>query len=91
MPECFLIDERDPEPVRATLCFDIDSKEGERRLRECLNAPNVRGVLTAYDGWLRMIEKHSNRDDVATLIEARRMLWSIARENDVNIWEDQDG
>lgn len=43
----------EPESVYATLHFNLEQSEGERRLRECLDAPNVKAAVSAFVEWLR--------------------------------------
>jgi hypothetical protein len=45
--------------VCANLVFDLTDPEGERRLRECLDALQVKMVLWGLDQWLREQVKYA--------------------------------
>ena len=75
-------------PVYAILHFDLEEPEGERRLRECLDAPNVKSALRELDQWLRGQIKHTDREDVDTLQEARDRLWVALGDHGVNLDDD---
>ena len=72
-------------PVYAILHFGLEDGEGERRLRECLDAPQVRSALWEYDNWLRGQIKHADRVE---LQPARDKLFEIFNEHDVSVWEE---
>jgi hypothetical protein len=50
-------------PVFANIVFDLTEPEGERRLREMLDAPKMKLVLWEFDQWLRNQLKYSESPD----------------------------
>ena len=67
-----------PSPVTATLRFDLESHEGERRLRECLDAGEAREAVREFNKWLRDTIKWGCDDNPARadhLQEARDKLY----------------
>ena len=81
-------EDMDMTPVYATLHFYYDDPDSMRRMKECMDAPNVRSLLFDYDQWLRDQIKYHERPDEAGLQAARDMLWKIADENGIDIWEE---
>ena len=69
----------------ATLGFNLDTPDGERRLRECLNAPTYLAALCDLDNWLRDKIKHY---DIVELQPARDKLWEILGGHGIDIWEE---
>ena len=74
-------------PVTATLHFNLETYEGERRLKECLDAPALRAIILELDNWLREQSKHHDiyKVDVG---EVRECINLIAESHGVDIWED---
>ena len=68
-----------------TYTFDLENPEGERRLRECLDAPKVKSALWEFDQWLRNQLKHYDRDDAEGLQAARDALWTVFTEHGVDL------
>ena len=56
-------------PVYAILHFDLEDEEGERRLRECLDAPKVMSAIDEYARWLRNKVKYGDDDAAEKLTE----------------------
>jgi hypothetical protein len=73
--------------VYATLHFDLDNPEGERRLRECLDAPRVKLVLWHLNEWLRSEVKYQELSDdvVDTLNVVRSEIIDLCDEYNVNL------
>ncbi len=71
----------------ATLHFDLDTHEGERRLKECIDAPLFKATLTDLDEWLRELSKHHDIRSVDTG-EVRERINIIAEGHGIDIWED---
>jgi len=71
-----------------TWTFYIDDPEGERRLRECLNAPRVRSALWRFDQDLRSRWKYGeDSEQMMTVEQVRELLWEILNENNVDLEE----
>jgi hypothetical protein len=79
--------EYDMSEVLATLHFDLETHEGERRLRECLDAPAFRATLVELDEWLRQQSKYHDvfKVDVGSV---RKRINLIAEGHGIDIWED---
>jgi hypothetical protein len=76
----------DSTPVYALLHFDLEDPEGERRLRECLDAPKVLGAVHAYAEWLRSKIRYSGDDDAdPKLTAAWNNLFQAFSDHDVNV------
>jgi hypothetical protein len=71
----------------ATLHFDLDTHEGERRLKECIEAPALRGTLLELDEWLRQQSKYHDiyKIDIGVV---RERINLIAEGHGIDIWED---
>ena len=78
-------DDELPPAALDTIHFNLDTQEGKRRLRECLDAPNVKEALCEFDRWLRNQVKHTDREDVETLQEVRDRLWVELGSHGVNL------
>ena len=74
----------------AAVVFDLMTPEGERRLRECMNAPRVITAISDYAEWLHGKIKYGGEDDAdEKLTEAWNRLHGAFRDNGVNLpgWE----
>ena len=72
----------------ALLHFDLDDDdgEGERRLRECLDAPKVLRAVEDYTLWLRNRIKYGGEDDAdEKLTEAWNKLFKCFEDSGVRI------
>ena len=77
-------------PAYAILHFDLEALEGERRLRECLDAPNVLRAVRDFERWWRSAaETNSMKEKRETLETARDVLFACFADNDVTVpgWE----
>ena len=81
----------------AALTFNLDDPEGERRLRECLDAPKWKSALREFDQWLRNRIKYNDADlperqvpdeGIEWLQFARDELWKRSAVNGIEIWEE---
>jgi hypothetical protein len=75
-------------PVCANIVFDLTDPEGERRLREMLDAPRVKLVLWRLDQWLR--EKIKYADEISedtrnAFAWIRRRLYELCDDYSVNL------
>ena len=69
--------------------FYVDDPDGERRLRECLDAPNVKSALWDFDQELRRRWKYGEEgDQLMTVEQVRGLLCKTLAENGINLWED---
>ena len=78
--------------------FDMDDPEGERRLRECLDAPKWKSAVQEFDQWMRNRLKYNPDSETDPLyISEEGIVWlEIAREQlnmrledyGINIWEE---
>ena len=75
----------DTTPVYTIMHFDLDTHEGERRLRECLDAPRVKIALWEFDQWLRDQLKYHERDDAEGLQAARDRLGAVFGEHGIDL------
>ena len=74
-------------PMTATLHFNLETYEGERRLKECIDAPVVKSVMTEFDNWLRSLVKYGGVEQI-TVDAVRAQLTGIAESKGIDIWED---
>ena len=74
-------------PMTATLHFDLESVEGERRLRECLDASRFKSALYQLDDWLRGLVKYQDMENIE-IQEVRDRILFVCEGFDINIWED---
>ena len=66
--------------------FNLDDPEGERRLRECLDAPKWKSAVWEFDQWLRNeIRHHDAGEDAETI---REYLHIVFGEHGIDIWEE---
>jgi len=72
--------------VSSTLTFNLDDPEGERRLRECLDAPKWKSAVWEFDQWLRGEIKYGDRE--LTDCAIRDSLHRIFSDRNIDIWED---
>jgi len=71
--------------------FDMDDPEGERRLRECLDAPKWKGAVQEFDQWMRARIKYGADGTGAggPIDEViRSHLHTIFGEHGIDIWDD---
>jgi hypothetical protein len=75
----------------ALIHFDLVSLEGERRLRECLDAPKVLRAVREYERWLAgQIDNDRRTEETREgLTLARDILFMYFNDHDVTIpgWE----
>ena len=73
------------EPIESNIVtwrFYIDHPEGEHRLRQCMDAPNVLRAVEDFERWLRDIgEVH----DKYSVEDIREMLFDCFNDNDVRV------
>jgi len=75
----------------AALYFDLTDPEGERRLRECIDAPRVKLVLWEFDGWLRTNVKYGVEQELIgrsaedVLEDVRCKLFNLCDDYNVNL------
>ena len=96
-PEDFDSGWDDPSVV-STREFNLDDPEGERRLRECLDAPKWKSAVQEFDQWMRNRLKYNPDSETDPLyISEEGIVWlEIAREQlnmrledyGINIWDD---
>ena len=69
-----------------TWTFYIEDLEGERRLRECLDAPNVLLAVEEFERWLKLIGESNESYSVDSI---REMLFECFNNNGVTVpgWE----
>jgi len=85
-------------PTTVTLAFNLDNPEGERRLRECLDAPRVKSAVWDFDRWMRNRIKYNpdsetdplyiSEDGIAWLEIARDQLNMRLEDCGIDIWDD---
>ena len=96
--------ETDNDPVSqdniswSTITFNLDDPEGERRLRECLDAPKWKSAVQEFDQWMRVRIKYNPDPETDPLyISEEGIVWlEIAREQlnmrledrGIDIWEE---
>ena len=69
--------------------FDIQKPEGERRLRECLDAPDVKGALSEFDNELRRRWKYGEDEaQMMTVEQVRGLLWATLKRWKVDLDDD---
>lgn len=88
----------DCSPCRATICFDMEDPEGERRLRECLDAPKLKAAVWEFDQWIRNRIKYNpdseddplyiSDDGINWLQTAREQLHMRLEDHGIDIWDD---
>ena len=70
----------------ASLTFNLDDPEGERRLRECIDAPRWKSAVWDFDQWLRnKIKYHDAGEDVRVIREYLHVLFD---QYSIDIWEE---
>ena len=76
--------------VSSTLAFNLDDPEGERRLRECLDAPKWKSAVWEFDNWLRNQIKHSDHAQawIDALEQVRVDFNRIFYDHGIDIWEE---
>ena len=71
--------------------FDMDDPEGERRLRECLDAPKWKSAAQEFDQWMRARIKYgadgTGADDLVYRA-TRSHLHTIFGEHGIDIWDE---
>ncbi len=78
-------------PVWANIVFDLETTEGERRLREMLDAPKMKLVLLELDNYLRDLIKYGDDKDgveLTTLEMVRKALWHICDYHGIRLDEE---
>ena len=66
--------------------FNIEQPEGIRRLRECLDAPDVKGALSEFDNELRRRWKYGEEAaQMMTVEQVRGLLWNTLNRWGVNL------
>jgi hypothetical protein len=71
----------------ATLNFDLDTYEGERKLKECLDAPAFKAAFQELDNWLRELGKYHDVFNIE-VSEVRERIAFVAEGHGIDIWED---
>ena len=72
--------------VSSTLTFNLDDPDGERRLRECLDAPKWKSAVQEFDQALRNdIKYHGAGKDVQRIRDHLHVLFD---EQGIDIWEE---
>ena len=75
-----------------TWTFDLSEPEGERRLRECLDAPRVKAAVSELDQWLRAQVKYYSDDYdesvIATFLCVRDELHNVFENNGISVWDE---
>ena len=80
-------------PVYNSLNFDLSTDEGERRLRECLDAPRVSQAVKDFERWLRdrlaLLTSPHGDEGFAEADCIREKLFACFTDNDVIVpgWE----
>jgi hypothetical protein len=77
--------------VCANIVFDLTEPEGERRLREMLDAGKMRLALWEFDNYLRDLIKYDPAKTDAILDElemVRKALWNILDYQGIRLDED---
>ena len=77
--------------VLSTLTFNLDYPEGERRLRECLDAPKLKSAVQEFDQWMRARIKYGADGTGAggPIDEViRAHLHTIFCEHGIDIWDE---
>lgn len=83
--------------ANATLSFDLTEPEGERRLRECLDAPKAKLVLWGLDQWARNEIKYGPGDETTApwangvadgLSMARKKLFELCDDYGIRLDEE---
>ena len=74
----------------AALTFNLDDPEGERRLRECLDAPKWKCAVWEYERFLRGVIDATDESlaDLMCFESARDKLFDIFGEHSIDIWEE---
>jgi len=79
-----------PPPVYSTNYitwhFNLDDPEGERRLRECLDAPKWKSAVWEFDQWMRNEIKHCGAGP--DFEKTRAHLHTVFGEHGIDIWEE---
>ena len=70
----------------STITFNLDDPEGERRLRECLDAPKWKSAVWEFDNWMRNEIKHCGAGPDFEKIRAH--LHAVFGEHGIDIWEE---
>ena len=83
-PHCFEPSD-DLEPVYATLHFYYNDPDSMRRMRECLDAPNVSGCVREFEEWLRRVIDY---DEPTSLEDVRNELFKIFNQCGLSPWEE---
>lgn len=84
-------DWEDDPVIQATLHFNLEKPEGERRLRECLDAPKAKLVLWEFDNYLRDLIKYGYDKSEPVLNEldmVRKAFWNILDYHGIRLDED---
>jgi len=79
-------EERDLEPVYATLHFYYNDPDSMRRMKECLDAPKWKSAVWEFDNWLRSRIKYGDGGVADEVIRAH--LHTIFGEYGIDIWDD---
>ena len=80
----------------STITFNLDDPEGERRMRECLDAPKWKSAVWEFDDWMKRQIKHgavgyqdeANATPEEVLAVAREHLHILFSEHGIDIWEE---
>jgi hypothetical protein len=75
----------------AKIVFDLTEPDGERYLREMLDAPRMKCVLWEFDNYLRDLIKYGYekpRDVLEELDMVRKALWNILDYHSIRLDEE---
>ena len=71
----------------STITFNLDDPEGERRLRECLDAPKVKAAVREYEGFLAGVIKRAESEPTRLCFQsARDQLFAIFNDCGLSPW-----
>lgn len=75
--------------MKATLNFDLDDIDDQRRFEQCNNATKMSIMIFEFDQYLRGKIKHNDTnltgDAIDALEDAREMLYHIANKYSLNM------
>ena len=70
----------------STITFNLDDPEGERRLRECLDAPKVKAAVRELEEWLKRQSDSENPEYAYAIDMAREKLFDIFNARGLDPW-----
>lgn len=91
-------EDRDLEPVYATLHFYYNDPDSMRRMKECLDAPKWKSAVWEFDRWMRNRIKYNpdseddplyiSDDGITWLQAAREQLCMRLEDHGIDIWDE---